>query len=512
MTETRTSAPGTRTRETAAAGTFYALVAQLSSAACTAAVTVVLVRVLGPQQYGELALVLSVGGITLVLADAAVAQSTGRDAAAHADDPERLAAVVSSGLRVKLVVTSVAALALVGLAGPIAAAYGAPAMTWALRAVALAVVAESLVLLWVVTLQAVRRVAVTVRLLLLEGLAEAAAVLSLVAAGAGITGAVLGRAVGYGVGAVVGAALLVRVLGRWPDARGEPELRRRIGAYARPLLVNTGAYSAYRQADVQLVALLLDRASVGVYAAPARLLVLLTHPGQAVANAVSPRMAGPSPDVHSFTTALRWLVVYQTALMAPVVLWAEPITVLLLGRDYLEAADVLVALAPYLWLSGVSVLASTTVNYLGHARRRIPVVLLALALDVGLAAVLLPRVGVVGAAIALSLSYAVYVPLHARICRQSFPLPLRPLARTLARCTVAGAVSGTVLVLIGTGDLSWRQWLLGAALGPASYVATLVALRELTGDDVRSVRTAARDLAHRLRARDPDATSDRGRR
>lgn len=492
--------PGGRPGETAVAGAFYSLLAQLSSAVFTAGVTLYLIRVLGPEEFGELALVLSVGGITLVLADAAVAQSTGRYAAAHAHDPERLAAVVSSGLRVKLAVTSVAAVALVALAGPIAAAYGEPAMAWALRGIALAVVAESVMLLWVVTFQAVRRISATVRLVLLESLAEALAILSLVTAGAGITGAVLGRGIGYTVGAVAGAALLARVLGRWPDLHGDAETRRRIGAYARPLLVNTGAYSAYRQADVQLIGALLDRASVGLYAAPMRLLVLLTYPGQAVANSVSPRMAGAAPDVASFNTALRWLVVYQTALMAPVVLWAEPITVLLLGRDYLSAADVLAALAPYLWLSGVSVLASTTVNYLGHARRRIPVVLLSLALNVGLGFLLLPRVGVVGAAIAISVSYAVYVPLHVRICRESFPVPLRPLARTLARCTLAAAVSGAVLVLIGTSELSWRQWLLGAVLGPCAYVGTLVAVRELTGTDGRLVRTALRRLARRVRA------------
>lgn len=482
-----------RARETAAAGTFFSLLAQSCSAVFTAAVTLYLVRELGPERYGELALVLSVGSITLVLADAAVAQSTGRYAAAERD-PGRLTTVVSSGLRVKLTVTVVAAVALVAVSGPIAAAYGEPAMVWALRLAAVSVVAESLMMLWLVTFQALRRNASNVRLYLAESVAEAMATVSLVALGAGVTGAVLGRAVGYAVGAIAGAVLIARALGRWPDLRGAPDTRRQIGAYARPLLVNTGTYSAYRQADVQLIGALLDRASVGLYAAPMRLLVLLTYPGQAVANAVSPRMAGATPDVRAFTTAVRWLIVYQTALLAPVVLWAEPITGLLLGPGFDEAATVLAALAPYLWLSGVSMLASTTVNYLGQARRRIPVVLLALVLNVGVTAVLLPRIGLVGAVIGLSVSYAVYVPLHVRICREAFELPLRPHAVTLGRCLVAAGVSSAVLVLVGRSDLSLLQWTAGAVLGPASYVAVLCLLRELTATDVEQVRHAWRGL------------------
>lgn len=474
--------------ETAVTGTGFSLLAQVSSAVFTAGITLYLVRVLGPQQFGELALVLSLGGLTLVLADAAVSQSAGRFAAAARDDPARLAEVVSSAVRLKLVLTVVAAGALVALAGPIADAYGSAAMAWGLRSMALSVASESVVLLWVVTFQAVRRNRSTVRLILLESVTEAAAIITLVTAGAGITGAVAGRAVGYAAGAVAGGLLLTRALGRWPGARGEPATRRLISTYARPLMVNTTAYSAYRQTDVQLIGALLERAAVGLYAAPMRLLVLLTYPGQAVANSVSPRMAGATPEAATFSTALRWLIRYQTALMAPVVVWAGPLTELLLGPAYGGSAPVLAALAPYLWLSGISVLASTTVNYLGHARRRIPVVLLALAINVGLAVVLLPLVGLVGAAVAIGVSYAVYVPLHVRICRQSFALPLRPLAATAARCGVATLASGAVLAGIGTSGLSWQQWLLGAVLGPGTYVLVLLSTRELRPDDLRRVR------------------------
>lgn len=475
--------------ESAIAGTLFALLAQVCTAVFTAAVTLYLVRVLGPEGYGEVTLVLSVGALALVVADAALAASTARLAAVTPDDPVRLATVVSSGLRSKLVMGGVSAVGLVTLAGPIARAYGDPTMAWALRVVVLAVVAESLVMLWLVAFQAMRRISLNVRLYLVESFAEATAIVSLVALGAGVTGAVLGRGVGYAVGAAAGAWLMTRALGRRLDLHGDHATRREISGYARPLFVNAGAYSAYTQVDVQLVGGLLGRTAVGIYAAPLRLLVLLTYPGQSVANAVSPRMAGASPEVSTFNAALRWLILYQTALMAPVVLWAEPLAVLVLGEQYRDSATVLAAMAPYLWLTGISVLVSTTVNYLGQARRRIPVVLTAVLLNAALCVVLLPVMGVVGACVAMSVSYGVYVPLHLRICRESFPVPLRRHAVTVVRAALGGLAFAAVLALVGRTELSATQWLLGLVGGSLSYVTVLVATGELTPEDRRQLRS-----------------------
>jgi len=483
-----TRPPGPARIEGVVAGTFFAFVAQLTTAVFTAGVTLYLVRALGPESFGELALVLSVGGISLVVADAAIAQSTGRYAAVAADgDPERIAAIVSAGLRLKLALSLGAAVVLVTLADPIARAYGEPAMAWSLRLIALSVVTESVMLLWLVAFQALRRLSINVRLYLVESLAEAAAIVTLVTLGFGVAGAVLGRGLGYTVGAIAGAVLLTRMLGRRLSLRGDKPNRRQIATYARPLFVSTSIYSTYSQVDVQLIGALLNRSLVGIYAAPMRIIILLGYPGQALAGAVSPRMSGPDPEVGAFNSALRWLLIYQTMLMAPVILWAEPICVVLLGADYRESGVVLAAMAPFLFLNGMSALISTTVNYLGHARRRIPIVMLSLVINVVLDLILLPTIGVVGAAIGTSVSYLVYVPLHLRICRESFDVPLRPLATTLGRATLGTVAFGAILLAVGAGpgDPSVVRMLLAGTGGVVAYVIVLVATRELTGADAR---------------------------
>jgi O-antigen/teichoic acid export membrane protein len=488
--------------EGALAGTAFAMLAQLTTAASTAAITLYLVRALGATRYGELTLVLSVGGIAVALADAALAQSTARYLAPRASDRGWAATVLAAGLRLKLGVGAVISLVLLALAGPIASAYGDPGMAWPLRAVVVSVFGESLMMLWTTAFQALRRIALSVRLLFLESAAEAAATIGLVALGGGVTGAVVGRGVGYVVGAAAGAVLATRQLRRRLRVGSvERRVRREISGYARPLLLNTSAYTLYDQVNVQLVGALLTRAAVGIYAAPFKIITLLCYPSQSVANAVSPRMSGDHPDVGTFTTSLRWLLVYQTALIAPVVVWAEPLTRLMLGDQFEQSAVALAALAPYLFLRGVSTLASTTVNYLGHARRRIPIVLLSLAVIVTLDVILLPTLGILGAVVGLNVSYAVYVPLHLRICHESFALPLRGLTLTLVRCLAASGAMAAMLGAFGTHRLDAADWLVGGAAGTACYLGVLVITREVRACDVEDFRAVARRAGARLRLR-----------
>jgi len=493
------------------AGTAFALVAQVTTAAFTAAMTLYLVRALGPRNYGVLALVFSVGSIAVVLSDAALAQSTSRYLAERVNDRRWVADALSAGLRLKMFTGVAISAALFALASPIANAYGTPSMTTPLRIVSIAVLGESMLMLWTTALQAARRVAVSVRLTFIESAVEAGATIALVAIGGGVTGAALGRGIGYTLGAVAGGVLVANRLGGRIRLRSvEAGMKRRIGTYAGPLLLNSSAYTVYSQVDIQLVGALLSQAAVGILAAPFKIITLLCYPGQSVANAVSPRMAGADPDLASFTTAFRWLLIYQTALIPPVVVWAQPITRVMLGPGFSRSAAVLAALSPYLFLRGVSVLASTTVNYLGYARRRVPIVLSSLAVMVIIDLLLLPTIGLLGATVGLGASYAIYVPLHLRLCHESLHLPVRRLGLTLIRCAAAALLTGAVLAAFGTHRLTALQWLGGAAAGLACYAGVLAATREIGMSDARDLHAVLTRVRYRLsRHRQARGAADR---
>ncbi|MEA2183166.1 MAG: hypothetical protein QOF69_2351 [Solirubrobacteraceae bacterium] len=484
--------------------TTFGILTQVSTSVFTAVLTLYLVRALNPSDFGVFALALTIGGICLMLSDAGLSQSTARFVAERLETTGAIARLLSDALRLKLLLGGVVALALVALAEPIAAAYGQPGLTWALRGIALALFANTMLMLYLYAFIATGRLRSNLRVVFLESAMEATASITLVALGGGAAGAAFGRAVGYGFGALIAVLLVRRLYGagafrlrRWPSGRA-----RELLTYAGPLFVTNSAYTLYSSVDVLLIGALLNAAAVGLFSAPMRLVVLLGLVGIAVSNAVSPRLALSERghrDVASFRTSLRWLTVFQAALLAPVVIWAEPIVKLLLGSDYGESANVLRLLAPFVFLLGLSPLISNGVNYLGRAGSRIPIVFGALAINALIDATLIPSMGVEAAAIGTSVAYMVYVPGHMWLCRQVIDVPLRPLGATLARALVAAAAMAAVLLAIGSSDISASDWIIGALGGTAAFCIVLVALREVSPAELRAF--AARLRARRLTAR-----------
>jgi O-antigen/teichoic acid export membrane protein len=496
-----TPAPEAPQEAGAARNTFFAFLTQMSTAAFTAALTLYLVRALGPREFGIFSLAISVGALLYLPSDFGISASTARFIAERRHDKQAVGELMSDALRLKLMISGALSAVLIAVASLIADAYGHAELTWPIRWVALAVLGQSVVAFYRYAYIAQRDVSRGFRIVFTEAAVEASASVLLVVTIGGASAAAAGRAIGYAVG--IGAAVVVtlRALGprAFRRAHGVGDTRRRLARYAGALFLIDAAFTAAIQSSPLLIGAFLNPTAVGVFQAPARLIVFFQYVGQSVANGVAPGLArreGHEPDAKTFATALRYLLVYQAVLVAPVVVWAEPITRLLLGSGYGRSADVLRALAPYVYFSGLAALAATGVNYLGEARRRVPLALLDLVIAVGLTAVFLPTVGLLGAAYASDVGSLLYVPLHIWIARRFVELPLRPLFLAMVRGLLAAAAMAGVLYAFGTKHLSVLDWIGGGVLGLAAFLAVLVMTRELTPGDLvalpRYVRTRTR--------------------
>jgi O-antigen/teichoic acid export membrane protein len=470
---------------------FFALAAQVTTGLFTTVLTLYLVRALGPDRYGVFALALGVGVIATIVSDFGIPQSASRYLAENRDDKHAVVALLRDALRLKLATAAIATGALFAAAGPIADAYNEPALRWPLRGIAVSLFAESVLLLYVTALIGLARVAISLRVIFLESAAETVASITLVALGAGATGAAFGRASGYAFGAVAAMVIVARLYGRsavGPLGRGSGRTGE-IARYSAPLFITNSTFTLYAQIDVIIIGVILGTTAVGLFSAPVRLAVPLAYVGQALANSVSPRQAskGRGPrSVAAFQLSLRWLIIFQAVLLAPLMVWAGPIVRLLLGPSFSESANVLRALSLYIFLDGPSRLISTTVNYLGLAKQRIPIVLTALAVTVTLDLTLLPRIGVVGAAIGTGTALAIaYVPGHIRICHRVLDFDLRLLAVTLVRAVVSAMAMGLVLFAVGTHSLSLGQLVLGGAAGILVFLVTLLLTHEVTMSELR---------------------------
>jgi O-antigen/teichoic acid export membrane protein len=468
----------------------FSFAAQMVGAAATAALTLFLVRALGPTEFGAFAIALGLGGLVLLPGDFGVSGSASRFIAEHRGEWPVIGGLLRDAMRLKLILTGPLAIAMFALAEPIADAYNTPALTWTLRGMAIAIFAQSYFMLFTSVFVALGRVSLNLRLVTAESLPEAVSAATLVLLGAGAAGAAFGRAIGYSVATGLGIALVIKLLGRTNllHGRGPEGGSRRIFRYGGALLIIDGAYALMAPIGTLLLGAFLNAKAVGVYSAPVRFITFLHYPGLSIASGIAPRLARgrrTEPDVPALASGLRWIILIQTVLVAPTIVWARPMADILLGSGYGQSAAVLAVLAPFTFLSGFAPLLSLSVNYLGEARRRVPIAIITLLLSIGLDVWLIQDIGILGSAISSDIAYGFYVLGHLWICKRMLDLPLRPVARDLARALLAAAAMSGVMAAFGTDHLTVLAIVAGSVAGVAVYVGVLLLTRAVTADELR---------------------------
>jgi O-antigen/teichoic acid export membrane protein len=478
--------------------TVFGLATQLTTAAFTAALTLFLVRALGPDDYGIFALATGIGTILVMISDYGLSGSSGRFIAERRHDSRDVAGVTWEAALLKMLIGVPVGVGLVLLADPIANAYNNPDLAWPLRATALVVVGQGMFLFLRHIFVSVGRVSYTWQVTLLESAFEFLASVTLVAASATATAASFGRGAGYLVGALIAGVLLMRFLGPKAMAERSSGHMRSMSGYAGAVFVVTVAYTLFEQIGILMVGAIEGTKAVAVYEAPTRLTVFLSYAGMAFALGVAPRLARgrEGPNVDAFLRATRYLTIIQAALIPPLLAWSTPIVDLTLGPGYEESADVLRALTPYVFLSGIGTFVTVSVNYVGEARRRVPLAIASAVLVAALNLILLPAIGVVGAAVSMDIAFAVYSLGHIWICHRTMGVPLRPIAASFARCLLAAGAATLALAAFGTESLSVFDWVVGGLAGMAAFALGLFATREIT---LRELRGAWAEVRYRLR-------------
>jgi O-antigen/teichoic acid export membrane protein len=472
----------------------FAFLAQMVGAVLTAILTIFLGRELSAEQFGSFTFAMSVLVVAALFADIGITSSTGRFLAERRDDLTAAASVFRTAARLKLRVGLLASVTLFALAGPICELFGTSAAAWPLRGLAVSLLAESMFMLPLSAFIALGKIRYNVVIATVESVGEVLASVALVVLGAAATGAAFGRAIGYTAGLIVGFVVARRVIGNLRSRESEPRVvsSRQILTYARPLLLVDMAFRVFGSVDVLLIAALLGgEARIAAFGLAMRLASFLDYPAAAVASAVAPRLArqrGGGDELSLFASSVRYLLILQMLFTAPLVVWSQALLELLFGGKYPQAPAVLQALTPFVFLAGIAQITTLSVNYLGEARRRVPIAVAMLTINVAVDIVLLPQIGVVAGAIGTSAAYALWVPAHLWILHTRAGLKLWPVVRTAVRTCVAGAAMVGSLALLGTGRVPVGLMAAGLVVGPAVYIMALFAVRELTPRDIANLR------------------------
>jgi O-antigen/teichoic acid export membrane protein len=445
------------------------------------ALTIYLGRRLGPESYGLYVLALAIGAAALY-AGWVVMPLLGQRLIGDRDEPldsERPA--VQAGLSLRFGCTAVLAAGVFALAGVIAHGYGRPELTWPLRWAAVAVAGQGLVWLLAGRALVTRASAFGGSIVTAQRLAQAVDAVALVANGAGVAGALLARVSGYVI-AAAGLSLFAPVPNRGgPDPAAWDEGRRPVADPTAVADADAG-WSAVAGLGAIVAAAIVAPAPLGRFGAALAVAVVLAYAGHELAGgpALSRSAAGRRIDSAATARRLRFLVRSQGAVLAPLVVWADPLMHLLFGHRYGAGAGALRTLTATAFVAAPAWLATVVVTRLARVRDRL--LAASLSIEAGAIAIYLLATadGIVGAAAGVDVLLALYLAGHLWIAGAMVDLEPAALLRTMVRVAAAAVAMAAVLYAVGTGDLPVIGWVAGAIGGTAAYLAVLLVTGEIS--------------------------------
>jgi O-antigen/teichoic acid export membrane protein len=310
----------------------------------------------------------------------------------------------------------------------------------------------------------------------------------------------IGAFAGYVTGSVVavvigGYVLYTRFYTQYdPDPEMEAGLSRRILRYSVPLTVTRTAHSLDRQVDTVLVGYFLTTTAVGYYTLAKQIADFVITPASSLGFAISPAYgewkASDNIDeaARIYETSLVYVLLWYLPAAVGLILLADPVVVLIFGERYADATPVVAVFGVYILLRAIDKITNDGLDYLGQARARAIAKSGASIGNFALNLVMIPAIGVVGAAIATVITQGLLVAFELYIVHQHLDLDVWRLLRDVGGiCLVTGGmtvsiywfvpyISGLVslFALIGFAVLVWAALAIGSGFIEPSQVRTFL--------------------------------------
>lgn len=455
---------------------------------------IVMARLLGTAGYGSVVIAQLAIGLVSLVATFGIQNGLVRYVPYHDDDPAKLRGVVRAGLGVGLLTGGAAGVALFASAPWIATrVFGDESLTLLLRIAALAVPFG--VISHVAAAVAKGAGSTAVRVVVrqtMNPLLRLVLVTTLILAGYGALGATVSVAATLVVGSVVSLYFALRALPVSLRGAAVP-MRRSLLAYSAPLMITSSIEFLVGNTDTVLVGYFIGPAAVGVYDIAFQLRqfgMYFFYPVTFLLPTVVARFdrEGNQDAIRrTYQVTTKWLVLVSTPLILLVLAFPAVVIRLTFGGDYVPGAPALRVLMVAVMVTVLLSANGTALVALGHNRVNAAVNAGAVLLNLALNVVLIPRLGIVGAAAASATAFVardvVYtLALYRLEGVQPFSAALlRPYVASLA---LAGGGYVAFVRLVEPGPLTVA---LGGLAYLAVYAPTLVVLGAIEPEDERLI-------------------------
>lgn len=464
--------------------------AKILSAIAGAVLITVLARLLQPQGYGLLMLAITVFSTFKLIARLGIGGSAGRYVAEYKEKkPDQMKHIVRFSVLLNLGAIALTALTVLITYEYIVELLGEPELSPFLYLGVVFLAIGTMQTYIKKVLQGFEEIRFVALIKVMTPVGRLVFALGLVLAGFGALGAYLGYIITAAITATISGVYLLHHLRSYPTAGStvEPGLRRRIAEYSVPLTATNSADVLDKRIDTLLVGFFLTPVEVGFYVLADRVVKLVETPMSALGFTISPmfgseKAAGNIKEISRLyeTAFVNTLLLYIPA-GAGLVLVADPLIHLVFGAEYSGAVILLQVLGLFAIFKSVTKLTDKGLDYLGRARDRAIVRGISAVLNVLLNILLLPIMGVVGAAIATVITYALYTGANLYIVSLEFKLRPLYLVRQVGIITLITAVMSAVVFALNGYISGWLTLFLVVGIGGAVWfvLSTLTGMLEI---------------------------------
>ncbi len=431
------------------------LVPQASGLAIAFAVQAILARLLGASGLGLYTLSLTVAGIAGIGANLGLSQALIHHVARNSDNPQAVSQYVVLGLSLSAGLGIVGAAVLFGMRGLIAQFFDCQQLTGLLILVAVSLPFASVF----ASVQGVLNGLRSMRTYALTGvsrrLLRAAVVLPVVVAGFGVVGAVAG---------VLAAEVCACLVGVWFARRYLAPLTghilvqtKELASFGALMCAANAVYAVFAQVDILFIGRLMSASAVGTYSVAVTIASFFSIVPGAIQMVMFPTASHSfaANDFESVTHLLHRVIRWTTCIMLPlglgVFFFGDELIRLVFGPAYV------IAFGPLLILVSIRIIRGSTMTpvaklipALGRPDINLKIDIGGLLLNGCLNAILIPRLGLIGAAVGTAIALLANTAVFFWWLRRFSPITIDlrwHLRASLTACLAVGVFLGLSLVL-----------------------------------------------------------------
>lgn len=450
------------------------LLARLIDAGCGGVAVILLARLLDPNGYGLLFLTLSVVGIAKLFAKLGLPESAARYISEYKErDSDQISHIIRISFMYLLCFVSIVSIFMLIGHQFIAERLGEPELAPFLLLGVLFLFFTVLSGYTRSILQAFESMRFAAIIKIIQGVGKLVFAVGLVILGLGAIGGLGGYVLKEFFAFVFGIIIIYSQYYRIFEGGSEMErgLKRRIAEYSIPLTMTQAADRLSGRIDTLLVGFFLNPAAVSFYVVSGQIISFIQTPVSALGFTISPtfgaeKAAGNLESAaRLYETSLVHSLLLYTPAAAGIILVADPLVRLVFGLGYIDSVPVLRVLGVYMILSAIMNITSHGLDFLGQARARAIIMGVTSILNFGLNLVLIPLIGVVGAALATIITYSLYTFASVYIIHREFNLRLLYLLQKITWIFVITAAMSVVVFLLLDYIQGWISLIMISIIG-----------------------------------------------